>query len=58
MFADNPSVRLKAATESLKLKQELDRKAEEAEDGQLDPEQMQNSINILLWDTLLFSITF
>ena len=25
MFADNPSVRLKAATESLKLKQEMDR---------------------------------
>ncbi len=41
MYADNPSVRLKAATESLKLKQDIDRRAEETAAGELDPEQMQ-----------------
>lgn len=42
MFCDNPSIRLKAASESLKLKSELDKKAIDAENNtDMDAEQMQ-----------------
>ena len=46
MYADNPNIRLKAATESIKLKSELDKQAaaKEASDADISPEQLQKLV--------------
>lgn len=50
MYNDNPSIRLKAATESLKAKSEADKAAERQAsiDGEINQEQLQKLLNSAL----------